>query len=393
MRGAIRRRYGGSYSVIVDHGYQLDPATGVRRRKQKWYTVRGTRRDADAKLTQVLGELQNGDFVEPTKITVGEWLDRWLEERVKPALRPGTYDSYAAHVRLHLKPVFGDVPLQQLRAGHLTAYYGKSVLSRSTLDVQHAIISRALKSAVRDRLITRSVAPDAEGRPKAKDGREDAKGHCWTADEARKFLAAAEKAGLQVSALFALAIDTGMRKGELLGLPWTAVNLEAATVTVDRTLLASGREPVFGPTKTGRPRTIDLNSETVKRLATHRRSQAELKMRNRGTYHDLGLVFAKEWGDLHGRKDSLGYPLGLSNLGQREFAKVVKAADVRPIKFHGLRHTSATLLLAAGEPVHVVSARLGHAKVTTTLETYAHALPSHGKAAAARLGAILHGAG
>ena len=105
-----------------------------------------------------------------------------------------------------------------------------------------------------------------------------------------------------------------------------------------------------------------------------------------------GSVFAKEWGDLHGRKDSLGFPLEVSHLGQREFGRIIKAAGVPVIKFDGLRHTTATLLLAAGEPVHVVSARLGHSRLPRHWRCYAHALPSHGRAAAARLGAILHGA-
>ena len=126
-------------------------------------------------------------------------------------------------------------------------------------------------------------------------------------------------------------------------------------------------------------------------MKTHRRTQAELKLRNRTVYHDLGLVFAKEWGDLYGREDSLGLPLQSNNLGQREYARVITAAGVKRITFHGLRHTSATLLLIDGEPVHVVSARLGHQDITTTLRTYAHVLPTHGPAAARRLSGVLYG--
>src|SRR5688572_10382425 len=99
-------------------------------------------------------------------------------------------------------------------------------------------------------------------------------------------------------------------------------------------------------------------------------------MANRTIYQDLGLVFAKEWGHLHGREDSLGLPLQANNLGQREVARIIKAAGVRPITVHGLRHTSATLLLKAGVPPPVVQQRLGHKRIEMTLGTCAHVLPS-----------------
>ena len=110
-----------------------------------------------------------------------------------------------------------------------------------------------------------------------------------------------------------------------------------------------------------------MAAETVELLRAHRKHRRELMMSNRTTYRDLGLVFAKEWADLHRGGDTLGHPLQINNFGQREYAKLIKAANVRPIKFHGLRHTCATLLLQAGQPVHVVSERLGHSKVSMTM--------------------------
>lgn len=116
-------------------------------------------------------------------------------------------------------------------------------------------------------------------------------------------------------------------------------------------------------------------------------------MANRTTYRDLDLVFAKEYPDLNRQGEMLGYPLQMNNLGQREYAKLIKVAGVKRIKFHGLRHTCATLLLRARIPVHVVSERLGHFKILTTLETYAHVLPDMQEEAAATLGALLHTVG
>ena len=115
-------------------------------------------------------------------------------------------------------------------------------------------------------------------------------------------------------------------------------------------------------------------------------------MANRQSYRDFGLVFVKPWSDLQRKGDMLGYPLQMNNLGQRQFAQLIKAAGVKRIKFHGMRHTTATLLLRAGQPIHVVSERLGHSsKVSMTMEVYAHVLPDMQRDVAATLGALLHG--
>jgi integrase len=136
---------------------------------------------------------------------------------------------------------------------------------------------------------------------------------------------------------------------------------------------------------------VALGAETVALLKAHRKHQSELKLANRPTYHDFGLVFAKEFGELRTRKDLVGQPLQANNLGERSFDRIRKAASIRRIKFHGLRHTCATLLLRGGEPVHVVAERLGHADVQITLNTYAHVLPDMQQGAADRLAAVLHG--
>ena len=123
--------------------------------------------------------------------------------------------------------------------------------------------------------------------------------------------------------------------------------------------------------------------DAAKLLAAHKKHQAEFKMRHRDSHRDHGLVFAKETGT------ALGDPLQMNNLGQREFAKLVEEAGVRPIKFHGLRHTSATLALNAGVPVKVVSHRLGHGRTQITMDIYAHALPTAQKEAAATMASVL----
>lgn len=393
MRGSIKKRYEGSWSLILELGYQPDPKTGAMKRKQKWITFRGNQRQAEKKLAELVNAHNNGELVEPSKLTVREWLNEWCEKAIKPPKRrAGTYAGYRRIIDAKLIPALGAIRLQQLKALDLERYYADAKgLSERTLAQHHAILSGALKAATRAGLVTRNVATLVNSKPRIVIDHDRSRLASWDVDEARTFLATAKAAGPQQAAFYALAIDSGARKNELCGLQWGDLDLDRGTVTILRQLLQSGAEPVFGPTKNGQPRTIDLSADTIALLREHKRSQAELKMRNRTVYHDLGMVFAREWGDLHSRKDSLGLPLQSNNLGEREFARLIEAAKVRPITLHGLRHTSATLLLKAGVPAHVVQRRLGHANITITLSTYAHALPSMGQSAAQQLGALLHG--
>ncbi|MEJ2145409.1 MAG: site-specific integrase, partial [Acidobacteriota bacterium] len=158
----------------------------------------------------------------------------------------------------------------------------------------------------------------------------------------------------------------------------------------DRQLVKYSRPPVFGPLKRGRARTVSLSPEAVHLLREHRKSQNELKLKNRLRYRDQDLVFAKEWAQLKSAHAMLGDPIQANNIGQREFRDIIEKAKVRTIKFHGLRHTCATLLLRAGVPIHDVSERLGHKGIEITLNVYAHVLPDQQEEAAAALGSLLH---
>lgn len=408
MRGSIRPRGKDRWLLRFDSGYHVHPTTGLLKRKQHTVTVAGTKRDAEKQLTELMRRQDRGTLVEPSKLTLRDWLPQWLEIN-KSRFAPTTYARYKGIIdRDILQADLAAIPLQKLQATHLETYYAtvaqartfapgakrrtRRALSASTLSLHHAVLYPALRKAVRDRLIVANPAADLEGKPRRTRSRsDDAQRHCWTATEARTFLATAKQAGPRPAAFYALALDSGMRKGELCGLRWTDVDLDTAKVRVVQQLLTPGAEPKFGPTKTGKPRMISLGAETIDLLRRHRQHQSEIKMANRNSYSEFALVFAKERSDLRAATDSLGHPLQINNLGQREYARLIKAADVRPIKFHGLRHTCATLLLQAGQPVHVVSERLGHAKVSMTMEVYAHVLPDMQQDAAAKLNALLHG--
>jgi integrase len=391
MRGSLKQRYKGLWSIILDLESASDPSDAGKR-KQKWITFHGTKKDAEKKLNDLIGAANGDTFVEPSKLTLIRWLRQWIAG-MKTLCRPTTYSRYHGLIENHIaKATIADLPLQKIRPSHLEAYYQTAAGSASSLMLQHTAIRRALRKAMRDRLVTVNVASDLEGRPRQTRGAsEDARAHCWDVGEAQAFLKAAKAAGPQDAAFYSLALDSGARKGELCGLRWVDVDLEQAKIRIVQQLTTPGPVPTFGPPKNGRPRTIALSAETVSLLRVHKQAQAALKLANRPAYHDFGLVFAKTVGELFTRKDLLGQPLQANHLGGRSLERLRKVAEVRRIKFHGLRHTCATLLLRAGEPVHVVAQRLGHAGIQITLTTYAHVLPDMQQGAADRLGALLHG--
>lgn len=395
MRGSIIKRTKTSWSLVVDQG--RDPIT--KKRKQKWIKFqldpsKNTRENmtlANAKLAELLHQLDKGTYVDASKVTLIEYLRDWHGKAVQPLKRSETARVYLSMIDRHIaKHTIATLPLQKVRPSHLEQLYAETtMLGPSSLTVLHAVIHKALKTAVRDQLIVANPAAAVEHRPRpSKDHGKDARLHCWSAEEARAVLAAAKADGPQVSAFFALALDTGARKSELLGLTWSHVDLDAATVIIAQQLAPDfGDHPRLLPTKTGKARTVTLGTETVIRLRAHRKQQRELMMANRTTYEDHGLVFAKQAEDVQKPTAKLGQ--ACRALTGRHFGRVVKAAGVRRIKVHGTRHTAATLLLQTGVPVQVVAQRLGHAQISMTLEVYAHALPDMQRDAAARLDALL----
>jgi integrase len=389
MRGSLKQRAKGSWSIILDLGDEINPVTGKKKRKQKWQTFHGTKKQAEDKLADLLKEVKDGTCINPSKLTLADWLREWLAS-AKKQFRPNTYTRYYGIIENEFAAAaVGKMLLQKVRATHIEAYYNAATVAPATLGIHQAILYPALEKAKRDGLVALNVAADID-RPQAPNHKsEDARRHCWSASEAQAFLEAAQAHGPQPAAFYALALDSAARKGELCGLTWDNLDLDAARMDVVQTLLVPGPEPVYGPPKTGRPRSISLAATTVALLHQHRQHQREMMMANRPRYADHRLVFAKEWGDLQRKTDCLGHPLQINNLGQREYAQVIKAAGVRAIKFHGLRHTCATLLLQARVPVHVVSERLGHAKVSTTMEIYAHVLPNMQREAADTIGGLL----
>lgn len=301
---------------------------------------------------------------------------------------PRTIETYASDIKNHIKPKLGAIRMQNLQATDLQLYYNGLDLAGATKQKHHTIIHSALEAAVRLGYLTRNVSTLVPDKPKADQSPDDLGENCRTAGEVRKFLAVAKEEDIQAEAFYTLALGTGMRKGELCGLKWIDVDFKKNTIRVARTLQKPGLEPVFGPPKNKQPRTITVAPTIMKLLQKHKLHQSEIKMKNRNRYNDHGLVFAKEWSELQSTPDGLGNPLQMNNIGQRQFARLIKKAGVKKIKFHGMRHTFATLALASGTQPHVVQQMLGHKRIEITLGIYGHVLPNMQEEAAERMAAL-----
>jgi integrase len=351
MRGSIIRR-GRTWSAVFD-----EPRTDGKR-KQRWRGGFKTRKEAERFLAETVGRLSRGDYVEPSAMTVEGFLtDRWLPA-VRGSLRPSTYASYEMVVRTRVVPRLGHVPLQRLDAGMLQALYAElgERLSPRSAELTHATIRKALGDAERWGLVQRNaaahaVAPRRQTRPP----------RVWSREQLRTFLASVRDERLYP--LWLLLATTGMRRGEVCGLQWSALDLDGASLSVRETLTMVDGMPERSEPKTvaGRRR-MALDAATVEALSGFRRRRAKERMQ-------LGL------GRIPDDEPLCVYPDGTPirpDVLSRLFERRVKAAGLPRLSLHGVRHTYATLALEAGVHPRVVQQRLGHSHIAITLGTYSH---------------------
>ncbi len=376
--GSISRRKGGGWM-----GQYYADIGGKRKCKTLYAKTRG---EAAAKLAKAIADRDGGFVYDDRGITVGEYLDRWLADSVKGAVKETTYANYAYVARKHLSPAIGHVKLKSLAPSRLRGLYGdkaRTGLSAATVKKLHVVLRKALAQAVSDGLIPRNVA-DAVKPPHPSAPGEEIRpldpGECAV------FLEAAS--GERLEALYVLAVHCGLREGELLALRWDDVNLDSAkpALLVRRTLTRGedGRGWVVGAsTKSGKGRRVRLTPRATAALKDHRKRQLEERMLakpGRGLWRDSNLVFPTEAGSL----------FNPSNLRNRSFKRIKARSGVRDdLRFHDLRHTCATLLLGEGVNAKVVSEMLGHASITITLNTYSHVLPDMQDSAADAMEAAL----
>ena len=379
--GHIRKR-GQSWTAY----YFVHDAAGQRKQRSKGGFH--TKKVAQAFLTTALAGVNAGTYIEPTRLTLGEYLiDRWLPAK-RASIRPSTWDNYHRYIENHIVPALGSVLLQRLTADQLDRLYADKLaggrgdgrtggLAPKTVRHLHTILHKALHDAERKHLVPRNVANAADPPRLRQPGSVEMK--TWTAVELRSFLDGVS--GHRLAAAWTLAATTGMRRGEVLGLRWQDVDLDRGRLAVRQTVLSVAYEVVLGTPKTTRGRrSIALDPFTVTVLRAHQQKQEAERLSMGSGYDEMGLVFP--------RPD--GTPIH-PDYFTKAFDRAVARLALPRIRLHDLRHSHATLGLAAGVQPKVMSDRLGHSTVAFTQDVYMHVIPKMEEEAAAKVADLIFG--
>jgi integrase len=367
MRGHIVKRYKDSYTVVLNLG--TDPSTG--KRKQQWVSVKGTKKEAEKRLSELLNQLDMGTFIKPGKTTLAEYLERWLKDYAKPNLSPRGFERYTSIISKHLIPNIGNISLTQLRSEHLQKLYAErfnSGLTARSVRYIHVVIHKALQTAIKWGLVSRNAA-DGVDVPHARRSEMQT----WDEDDITLFLEAAKNTPYY--ALFYLAIFTGMRRSELLGLKWNDVDFILSQVCVSRGLhqLKDGSYIFTEPKSAKSRRTIALPPSATLLLKDYREKQKLERIMLGIPLSDDDLVFSTVEGK----------PLRPNTI-TRAWKILAARAGVKVIRLHDARHTHASLMLKQNVHPKVVQERLGHSTIAITLDTYSHVSPGLQEAAAKR---------
>lgn len=353
--GSIRQRPNGLWEAQLRY---TDPLSGLRTRTSFYGP---TRADVVTKLDDARSRLRKRRAPRDESIALSAFLAHWLEDVVKPTRRRSTYQTYAYTLEHHVPAALAALPLRDLQPIVIARAMVSNVEPTRSAQLALALVKRALDQAVTYGFLTSNPAAGIAGvRPASRELR------VLSVDQARRFLELARTDRLY--ALYALALDTGMRRGELLALRWSDVDLEAGSIHVVRSFDANNR--TIGPLKTRSSRRHIAIGASICRILSQHRSR-------NGTHT---LVFASPDGN----------PLRPHDVRRHSFLPLQAAAGIDPpIRFHDLRHTAATLLLHAGVHPKVVSERLGHASIAITMDTYQHVAPTLQRDAADAISQLL----
>lgn len=362
MKGHIRRRGKQTWAIVLDLGRD---ANGKRR--QKWHSIKGSKKDAERELTRLLNEINIGTYVEPSRMRFRDYLNQWLRDYAKPRVSAKTYERYTQLVR-DVSETLGDHTLASLRPLQIQAFYaeklesgrkdGKGGLSPQTVLHYHRLLHKALDQAVKWQLLARNPAEAVEPpRPP--------RTHMRALDETETAELLSKLYGSRLYMPVLLAVTTGMRRGELLALRWEDLDLNSGRAVVSRSLEQTKKGLHFKSPKTDRSRrTVVLPGVTLDTLRVFRVEQSKERLAIGPAYQDNNLICA--------RPDGTPWPPDQLSTA---FAALVRRSGMVHFRFHDLRHSHATQLLKQGIHPKIVSERLGHSNIGITLDTYSHVLP------------------
>lgn len=342
----------------------------------RWESYSATEAEAQDKLLNARHDHSRGLPVSVERQTLAQFLEHWLSEIVKPGRRPRTHQSYELTVRLHIVPALGRIRPEKLTPQQVQALINRKMeegkLSPRTIAYIRGILRQALNQALKWGMVARNVAaltsrphvPRHEIQP-------------LDAADARRFLDAAK--GTRLEALYMVALTLGLRRGELLGLRWQDLALDRGTLRVNQAVQRVEGKLRTAETKTDTSRrTLSLPASVVAALRAHRTRQLEERLLAGADWRDSGLVFTSR----------VGTPLEPRNL-QRDFERILKLAKVPRVRFHDLRHSCASLLLAQGTQLRLIQEILGHSSIAMTADLYSHIAPTLMREAAEKMDAIL----
>ncbi len=353
--GSIHKRNNGTWRAMVSvQGKRLSFSAKTKREGQAW-------------LRQMLEEIDYGLTYDSAQTTLAKFMDEWLIS-VEPTIRFNTFKQYSQTAQLHILPVLGQLKLRDLKPEKIQQLYNQMVktgISLRTVQLVHSVLHRCLVHAVKLGVISRNP-DDATTPPKPKPSEMN----FFDETQIQQFLITARTKNVRFFALYHLAVATGMRQGELLGLKWSDLDWEQCLLQVQRqlTIKKGGGFKFTAPKTKAGTRRLNLGESSLRALKDHRQKQY-LEMQAAGDeWQDNDIIFPS----------SIGTPFNRDNLRKR-FKRIVKDAGLPAIRFHDLRHTAATLMLNNGIPVIVVSRRLGHARPSITLDIYGHLIPDKQK--------------
>jgi integrase len=377
MKGHIRERSPGHWAIVIDSR----DASGKRRRR--WQSFGGNKRQAQLECARLIAELRNGATIEPGRLTVAAYLDRWLDH-VRPQIAPRTHERYAEIVRAYLVPPLGGALLTKLQPITISSAYaaalsdgrrkGAGGLSPRTVRHVHRVLKQALGQAVRWQLLSRNPADHVD--PPRVERKEM---NVW--DVATMATALEQARHLRIFVPMILASLCGLRRGEIAGLRWRNVDLDQAQIAIVESVEQTRAGVRLKAPKSGRGRRVALPAKAADELRAWRTQQAQELLKVGIRIGGDTFVCAREDG-------AMIQPQSITHA----WGRFVVATKLPRIRFHDLRHSHATHLLASGVHPKIASERLGHASVGLTLDVYSHVIPGMQEDAVARIDAAFAGA-